>query len=214
MFLLRCIHSEGDVFLSIGNDDGSEDFTLSPNRWKKLAAAHGIPETESPIPVTADFYDDVVRAAEATKAVRLGARILSGGPKSRRELIDKLSAQGIGRTAAGEAADFLVKRGYLNEKEQALSLARSQLRRSRYGKMRIRNYLASHGYRSDAVNAALSEISPVEWREALDALIERKFSPWPRDFDGQKKAYAALARLGYTTDEVRTVLRIRHENME
>ncbi len=211
MYLLRCIQSDTDVFLSIGTDTASEDFTLSPNRFKKLAAAHGITETDSPLPVTEAFYDDVVRGAEATKAVRLGARILSAGPKSRRELVDKLASQGIGRTAAGEAADFLVKRGYLNEKEQALSLARSQLRRNRYGKMRIRAYLASHGYPANAVGSALGEISPVEWREALNTLMERKFSPWPTDYDGQKKAYASLARLGYTTEEVRTMLRIRQE---
>ncbi len=216
MYLLRCILSDTDVHLSLGDHDHykdgqCEDFLLSPNRWKKLAAAYGIAETEEPIPITEDFYDAVCAAAEATKAVRMGAKILSGGPKSRRELVDRLASQGIGRRAAGEAADFLAKRGYLDETKQATALALSQLRRNRYGKMRIRAYLASHGYPSDAVNAALASISPVEWREALDALIERRFTPWAEDYDGQQKAYAALARLGYTAEEVKTVLKIRHE---
>lgn len=207
MFLIGLLISDSDVFVTIGNGGGeSEEFVLSPNRWKKLASAYGIGEVEDPVPVDARFYDAVSYAAGATRAVRDGAKILSAGPKSRRELIHKLCDRGASRECAEEAADFLAKRGYLNEKEQAETLARSLLRRNRYGKLRIRAYLGSHGYTAAAVNEALSEISPADWRDALTELIRRKYTPWPADPDGQRRAYAALARLGYTAQEVRAVV--------
>jgi len=208
MFLIGLVISDSDVFVTIGNGNGeSEEFAVSPNRWKKLASAYGIGETEEPVPVDARFYDDVSHAAGATRAVRDGAKILSAGPKSRRELIHKLCDRGASRDCAEEAADFLAKRGYLNEEKQAEALARSLLRRNRYGKLRIRAYLGSHGYTAAAVNEALGEISPVEWREALTELIRRKYDPWPADPNERRKAYAALARLGYTAEEVHTVVR-------
>ena len=76
-------------------------------------------------------------------------------------------------------------------------------------RLRIRAYLGSHGYAAAAVNAALGNISPKDWREGCITLLERKYTPWPTDADGQKKAYAALGRMGYTADEVKTALRCR-----
>ncbi len=208
MFLIGLVISDSDVFVTIGNGEGeSEEFVLSPNRWKKLAAAYGIGEVEEPIPVEARLYDDIADAAGVTRAVRDGAKILAAGPKSRRELIHKLCDRGSGREHAEEAADFLIKKGYLNETAQAEALARSMLRRNRYGKLRIRAYLGSHGYTAAAVNRALGEIAPPEWREALTELIRRKYTPWPAEPNEQRKAYAALARLGYTAEDVKGVLR-------
>jgi len=212
MFLLSLVTTDADVFLSLGSDSGSEEFVLSPNRWKKIAAAYGIGDIEEPIPVTVGFYDAVSAAAEATRAVREGARILSAGPKSRRELIQKLCSRGVSRTAAGEAADFLTKRGYLNEREQAEALARSLLRRNRYGKLRLRNYLASHGYGAEAVNDALAAISPADLRQALAEILEKRYNPWPAEAGEINKAYAALGRLGYTGEEIRyAVSRLREK---
>lgn len=208
MFLIGLVISDSDVFVTIGNGGGdSEEFVLSPNRWKKLVSAYGIGDVEEPVPVDARFYDEVSHAAGATRAVRDGAKILSAGPKSRRELIHKLCDRGASRECAEEAADFLTRKGYLNEAGQAEALARSLLRRNRYGKLRIRAYLGSHGYAAAAVNMALGEISPPEWREALTELIRRKYTPWPSEPNDQRKAYAALARLGYTAEEVRALIR-------
>ncbi|MBR4961995.1 MAG: regulatory protein RecX [Clostridia bacterium] len=207
MFLLGLVISDSDVFVTIGNGEGdSEEFVLSPNRWKKLASAYRIGDVEEPVPVDARFYDEVSHAAGATRAVRDGAKLLSAGPKSRRELIHKLCDRGASRECAEEAADFLTRKGYLNEAGQAEALARSLLRRNRYGKLRIRAYLGSHGYTAAAVNTALGEISPPEWREALGEVIRRKYTPWPTEPNERRKAYAALARLGYTTEEVRSII--------
>ena len=211
MFLIGIVISDSDVFVTIGNGAGdSEEFVLSPNRWKKLAAVYGIGDVddrlgEEPIPVEPRFYDDLSHGAGVTRAIRDGARILSAGPKSRRELIHKLCDRGSDRDCAEEAADFLTKRGYLDETRQAEALARSLLRRNRYGKLRIRAYLGSHGYSAAAVNDALSEIPPQAWREALAEVIRRKYTPWPTDPADVRKAYAALHRLGYTADDIRNV---------
>ncbi|MBR5445073.1 MAG: regulatory protein RecX [Clostridia bacterium] len=208
MFLIGLVISDSDVFVTIGSGAGdSEEFLISPNRWKKLAAAYGIGAVEEPIPVNARLYDDIADAAGVTRAVRDGAKILAAGPKSRRELIHKLCDRGSGREHAEEAADFLTRKGYLDEAAQAEALARSMLRRNRYGKLRIRAYLGSHGYMAAAVNRALGEISPPEWREALTEVIRRKYTPWPAEPNEQRKAYAALARLGYTAEDVKGVLR-------
>lgn len=215
MYLSSLLIEDTNVYVTIGNDpdetDGTEDFILSPNRWKKIASAFGIGEVCGPIPVDADLYDAIVEAAGITKAVRDGAKVLSGGAKSRRELIHKLCDRGATRAHAEAAADFLTKRGYLNETDQAETLARSLLRRNHYGKNRIRAYLCSHGYPAAAVNRALDKIAPADWREGCMTLLQRKYTPWPADPNEQRKAYAAMARLGYTAEEVRTARQCMHE---
>lgn len=216
MFLLSLLIEETNVYVTVGNDDAHEDFILSPNRWKRIASTYGIGEVDigdviEPIPVTPGLYDAIVEEAGITKAVRDGAKVLSGSAKSRRELIHTLCDRGATRDHAEAAADFLTKRGYLNETEQAETLARSILRRNHYGKNRIRAYLCSHGYGAAAVNQALSGISPDAWQEGCAILLQRKFTPWPVDQNEQRKAYAAMGRWGYTPEEVRAVRRLETE---
>lgn len=207
MFLLSLVIEESNVYVTVGSEDDRENFILSPNRWKKIATAFGIGEVDEPIPVTPELYDAIADGAGITKAVRDGAKILSGGAKSRRELIHKLCDRGSSREHAEAAADFLVRRGYLNEKDQAETLARSLLRRNHYGKNRIRAYLCSHGYPAGAVNEALSRISPDDWYEGCAILLSRKFTPWPTEPNEQRKAYAAMSRLGYSPEKIRAVRR-------
>lgn len=208
MFLLSLVIEEANVYVTVGTEEDREDFILSPNRWKKIASAFGVGEVDEPIPVIPDLYDAIVDGAGVTKAVRDGAKVLSGGAKSRRELIHKLCDRGSSREHAEIAADFLAKRGYLNERDQAETLARTILRRNHYGKSRIRGYLCSHGYPASAVNDALDRISPDDWHEGCATLLKRKYTPWPTDQNEQKKAYAAMGRWGYTPEDIRTVRRI------
>lgn len=216
MFLLSLLIEETNVYVTVGNDDAHEDFILSPNRWKRIASTYGIEEVDigdviDPIPVTPGLYDAIVEEAGITKAVRDGAKVLSGSAKSRRELIHTLCDRGATRDHAEAAADFLTERGYLNETDQAETLARSLLRRSHYGKNRIRAYLYSHGYPATAVNRALDKIAPADWREGCMTLLQRKYTPWPTDPSEQRKAYVAMARLGYTAEEIRTVRQCMRE---
>jgi len=211
MYLQNVLQTEHDVFLTVGSESGREEFVLSPNRWKKLAAEFGLAEVTEPIPVNALLYDRICQAAQTTRAVREGAKILSVSPKSRRELIHKLCDRGCTRSAAEEAAEFLRKRGYLDEESQAETLARSLLRRNRYGKLRIRAYLNSHGYDAYAVNRALSSIGPEEWLAGLKEVIARKYTPWPAEPNAVKKAYGAILRLGYTAEEIRQVRNMNEE---
>ena len=44
MYLQNVLQTEHDVFLTVGSENGREEFVLSPNRWKKLAAEFGFSE--------------------------------------------------------------------------------------------------------------------------------------------------------------------------
>jgi len=211
MELRSLIQTDSDVLLTIGSDSGEEKFVVSPGRFRKLAQSYGIEEVTEPIPVSEAMYDAIAEAAQITGAVREGARFLAASPKSRRELIEKLRERGYSRTRSEEAADFLIRKGYLNENKEALAIARSVLRRNRYGKNRIQQYLYGRGFNSEAIRGALNDISPVEWRQALMWVLDRKYTPFPDTLVQRQKAFAALARLGYSAEEVNKALRMRPE---
>ena len=64
-----------------------------------------------------------------TKALDMGLRVLGASSLSRAQLVQRLTAKGVKRTLAAEVADELWARGFGNEQEGALSVARRDLQK-------------------------------------------------------------------------------------
>jgi len=204
--------SETDVFVTIAGESGTEEKILSPNRWKRLTRQMGWPEPPTaPFPITAEFYDRLTRESLLTTAIRYAARIQSLSPKSRRERIRRNREKGYKTDIAEEAADFLVKKGYLKEHDQAYAMAENAVTRKHYGRQRIAASLLSHGYESDTVRAVLEEIPDDLVEEALRVVMKRKYDPFPTEGAERRKAYASLMRLGFTGSEIQNAIQNQKE---
>lgn len=201
--------TSGSVCVTVGNENGEESFILSLGEWKRISKKTEYAPREL-CEVSPELYDLISEGAKRTAALRSGAAVLSMGDKSKRELIKKLVMRGTKREYAEYAADFLEKKGYLNEADQAERAARSLVRGKHYGKRRVASYLASHGYPPEAVSAAVCSVDDEEYRLALSYNIKKKFMfiLGPEcSADQRKKAVAALMRLGFSYDEIKNSLK-------
>lgn len=202
--ILDRIETKGSVYVTVGDEmmgrGAAEDFTISKNEWKKLTDAHSVTPG---MPLSEDVYRDISSAAERTRAVRLGASIVSSSDKSAAAVLRKLRDASISKDSAEHAVALLIRRGYIDEAAQCERIAETLLRYKRYGRARIVQYLIAHGYPSDTAKSAAASLDDEDVIAALSKTIEKKYP----DIDtyspaDMKKAVASLMRLGFTSAEI------------
>jgi regulatory protein len=91
------------------------------------------------------------------KAVQL----LAARPHFRRELEAKLRQRGFSGEEIDEVLDRLTEQGYLDDFAAARSFVEARLARGE-GRTRLRAELAKRGAPEEAIEAALSELTPVD----------------------------------------------------
>jgi SOS response regulatory protein OraA/RecX len=127
--------------------------------------------------------------------IELAAKSLRYRDRSRRELDDRLERAGIDDAARLDALDTLERVGYLDDGRFATARAASLAGRG-YGDETIRHDLKSHQIGAEAIEAAITSLTP-ERARAL-ALVER--------LGRTRKAVAQLARKGFGEDSVEAAL--------
>lgn len=207
--ILDRLETKGTVYVTIGDElmakNAAEDFAISKNEWKKLTLQF---QLTVGMTVNEEIYVSVSSAAERTKAVRLGATIVSGSDKSASAVLRKLRDKGISKESSEHAVALLIRRGYIDEDAQCERIADTLLRYKRYGRGRIVQYLIAHGYPADTAKKAASSLDDEDVASALARNIENKFQGIeeysPAD---TKKAVASLMRLGFTSSEIFSEIR-------
>ena len=137
-------------------------------------------------------------------ALDTGLRSLSSGGGSRVQLTQKLRARGVDKTVAGEAADELSARGYLQERENALAAAARDLRKL-WGDRRILADLRAKGYGDEALGAVREHLAEQDGVARCVALLQKRRI---RTVDAAcaDKLISSLMRYGYTQREIREAL--------
>lgn len=203
MFVKSIIIPErGSVAVTVAdeNSGGAEHFFVSRGLWQKLVAETPIKELD---PVDSDTYDRIAMSAEMTSALKEGSRIIGNADRSESEVARRLKQKGFSSTAVEYAVTVLKKHGYLDEDEICVRVAELQLRSKHYGRRRILTYLLSHGYKSEAAEAAVDSIPDEDYADALWYNIKKKFPNISGlDRAEQQKAIASLMRLGFGTGEI------------
>jgi SOS response regulatory protein OraA/RecX len=153
--------------------------------------------------VTEEIYDALHVYAEQTAALREGARILSSGDKSAKEITRKLTSRGYSREAAEYAVEFLTEKGYLSEEASCLRIAEAAVHSKHYGKRRVLEYLLSHGYDASAAKIAAESVPEEDYAAALAYQMEKKY-PDAAEMTrpAQQKMIAAMMRQGFSAGEV------------
>ena len=203
MFVKSIIIPErGSVAVTVAdeNSGGAEHFFVSRGLWQKLSEELGLSELD---PVDNDTYDRIALSAEMTSALKEGSRIIGNADRSESEVARRLKQKGFSPEATEYAVTVLKKHGYLDEDEICVRIAELQLRSKHYGRRRILTYLLSHGYKSEAAEAAVDSIPDEDYADALQYNIKKKFPNISGlDRAEQQKAIASLMRLGFSAGEI------------
>ncbi len=204
-YAIRSVRPEGEgetvaVVLSVPGEAGAERVKLHllVEQYAELGIRPGVVDE-----MTADA---LLAAGRLCAAVKRGMNLLAYGDRSARRLVYKLTAKGVERAVAEEAAAYLSEKGYIREDDTARRRAEQGLRKQ-WGPRRIREDLRAQGFTADAVDEAMETLADVDFEAACAAVIRKKYRAVPADRADRQKLMAALMRLGYDGDTIRAALR-------
>ena len=147
---------------------------------------------------------ELIARSDAVRAKEKALYLLEHRPHSKRELEDKL-ARTVGREAAGQAAGRMEELGLIDDADYAHRLA-EELARKGFAAPRIRQELLRRGIDRELA-AEEAERAAAAPEDALHSLIERRFARQLGEEKGRRRAVAALQRMGYRWEEIRSALR-------
>ena len=156
-------------------------------------------------PIDPDNYRLLLKKSEALYALETAVSILEMRDKSRGEIMNKLLDAGYSEQAAQAACDILISAGYLNDRRYAANTL--ERLNKKYGAIRLKQELRQRDIGEDLIEELLLDADK-------DAQMEAAFLQAKKTLKGKtgekkdlyRKAYAALARRGYTPDVVKSAL--------
>lgn len=154
----------------------------------------------------------LIQRSDARRAQEKALYLLEHRSHSKKELADKISRT-AGREAAERAAERMEELGLVNDAQYARNLAEELLQRKRFAARRAECELLQKGIDRALAQEMVEELAP-EPEESLRFLLERKYQRSLSDEKGRRRVFAALQRLGYSGEDIRTALRdyIDYEN--
>lgn len=151
-----------------------------------------------------DELCEIIRLSNERRAKEKALWLISYRSHSKKELTDK-----IRRTCDGESAEKAVERmeelGLVNDEDYARRYAEKLIFTKRMSKRAALQELSRKGIDRELGEAVLDEID-VDYRAQIRDIIEKKY-PAINDEKNKRRAVAALQRLGYGWDDIRTVIR-------
>lgn len=141
-------------------------------------------------------------------------RQLAMGPRSRRELADKLARKGCDPGVAERVLDRFGEAGLIDDREYAEFVVASRRRTKGSARDALRQELRRKGVDEDIVASATADITPADERVQAEALVARKMATMAGlDPATQARRLAGvLARRGYDGATAYTVIREAIEN--
>jgi regulatory protein len=144
------------------------------------------------------------------EAKKRALRLLDRRDMSKKELIDKLIEKGESPEDAHSAASRMEELGLLSDERYAAMVARHYASKG-YGRRRIEAELHRRGVPRPLWDAALQELPATE--NIVDRLLRIRLKGANPDRDTLKKACDALARRGFSWEEIQAAAeRIKNES--
>jgi regulatory protein len=139
----------------------------------------------------------VTGAERLQHALDLAYRFLGHRDRTVAEVCERLSAEGIEPAIVDEAADELLRLGYLDDARYAQRFAEDRRTIDAWGAERIERRLLAVGVDPPLIAAALGERGTGEELEAALAVLRRRFERPPAHDRDRDRALGLLVRKGY-----------------
>ncbi len=202
MVIVSVTEFDGTVSIKAGEGVHSEMFSVSKKLWREYVSLRDLAEGDE---INEEIYDELKLLDEKTEALHAAVRMIAAADRSLYYIKQKLKIKGFSDDASEYALEALEKDKTIDEDSICMRVAEREVRSKCYGKRRIAAYLLSHGYRRSSVNLAIDSIPDSSFEEAIDRIIEKKYSSFSDDSlprEEKAKIFAALSRLGFTGSEI------------
>ena len=154
--------------------------------------------------ISDEDHHQLLQESEARRAKEKALYLLEYRSHSKKELADKISRT-TSREAAEAAVDKMEELGLVNDEDYGRQMAEYLLQKKGYGLRRARQELLQKGIDRELIEELLEELAP-DPEEKLREIVERKYQNQLDDEKGYRRTVAALQRLGYGWEDIKTVL--------
>lgn len=183
--------------LEAGDHCEQNTFVISTEQYCSIKPSRG--------PIGQELYLAIEAAANIHSAVKRGEGLLSCSSNSARGLAQKLCKRGYDRKTAEAAAEQLVEKGFINERQDVEREVERCVRKL-WGTARIRAHLWQKGFDSEAMDALQDLFAEIDFVTNCTELIEKRYREIPQDPAEYRRMVASLLRYGYTAREVREAI--------
>lgn len=155
--------------------------------------------------LTDERLHELIEESNARIAQEKALYLLEHRAYSQRELTDRVSRV-ASREAAERAARRLAEIGLINDAEYARHLAATLFGRKGYSSSRVLFELGRKGIDKSLAEQVVAEAAP-DAVGKIREILGRKYAHALHDEKGRQRTVAALRRLGYRWDDIRTAMR-------
>lgn len=152
-----------------------------------------------------DALRELIRASDARRAEEKALFLLGYSARSKKDLADRI-ARSAPREAAEKAAQHMEDLGLVNDEEYARAYAQELFGRRGYAASRVVRELQRRGVGRELAERAAEEFAPDPVGKIRE-IADRRYSAALGDEKGRRRCIAALQRLGYRWDDIRTALK-------
>lgn len=151
-------------------------------------------------------------------AKRRAMHLLGGRDYGRNELTAKLKNNYSEETALA-VTELMCEYGYVDDARYAEKLARNYIKVRRYGRSRAAMMMAQKGLDRDTIDEALSRYTQEDIVAEITDILRKKYADrlFLEGLEGKKemqKIIAALARRGYSYNDIKAALYIMRDEFE
>lgn len=196
--------SGGVAVIRVAGEDKEEKYLVA----KEFFAPIGVDEGDM---IGDGELEALEEAAVLTAACAKALDVISYSSVSRRALTDKLRLKyKYEKDVADAAADYAVRRGFLDEERQAERIAERDVDSKLHGRRRVFSDLFAKGYPKEVCDAAADSVGKEKYDGALRRLADKKAPSSPPDRGTLEKLIASFVRAGHSPSDAARILKEKY----
>ncbi len=154
---------------------------------------------------------ELVKKSEAHRASEKALYLLEHRNHSKKELADKI-ARVTSKEAAQAAAEHMEEIGLVNDEAFARSYAHDLFLLKKFGVQRVKQELYRKGVDKDIIDSVIEEYRyEIPTEENIRNILEKRYRGYSQDEKIRRRAIAALQRMGYRFDEIRSAMNFQED---
>ncbi len=154
--------------------------------------------------ITDEELHECIEASQLKRCKDKAMWLISYRDHSRKELIDKLRRD-YSEESCIKTADRLGELGLIDDGRFARRYTADLINIKHLSERGIRQKLREKGIDRDLIDEVVDELS-IDEEEQIRAIIEKKYARVLSDEKGQRRAANALARLGFSYQDIKSVM--------
>ncbi len=154
---------------------------------------------------------ELVKKSEAHRASEKALYLLEHRNHSKKELAEKI-ARVTSKEAAQAAAEHMEEIGLVNDEVFARSYAHDLFLLKKFGVQRVKQELYRKGVDKDIIDSVVEEYRyEIPTEENIRNILEKRYRGYSQDEKIRRRAIAALQRMGYRFDEIRSAMNFQED---